>query len=158
MSGSDFSYVPTTPIGRVRMLCGDTNAAAPLLTNAEISAILLDQPIPTYAAAAACDVIANKLSIEADYRAGRTAVDASKKAEAYRKAADRLRRGGAGSLPGGADGTGVPNAQILVGGVTRSEVARLNDDSGNPIAPTFRQGMHDNPPGTPRNGDDGICE
>jgi hypothetical protein len=56
-----FSYDPTTPLGQVRLLCGDTTATAPgpLFQDEDLNALLtIEQGLVRYAAAQALELIA----------------------------------------------------------------------------------------------------
>lgn len=112
----------------VRFLCGDTNNDNLFLTDNEVAFVVASQPIRSYAAAACADAIANKLSAKADKTIGKTSIRLSQQAEAFRKAADRLRAGGPGDLQGG-DGSGERVGGIFVGGVSVEGNQTLRDDT-----------------------------
>lgn len=134
----------------VRFLLGDTTnvAATEFLTDAEINAVLAIQPNPVWAAAACADAIAGKVSRKVDKSIGKTSVKLSQQVDAFRKLADRLRAGGAGSLPGG-DGSANPAGGVFIGGATISENDSIHEDT-DLVQPSFSIGQ-DDIPGTRNN-------
>lgn len=136
----------TTDRDKVRFLVGDTLSGDPLASNEEINWVLSVQPVVIYAAAAVADAISAGYSRKADLTIGATSIQLSQKATAYADLAKRLRSGGAGVLPGG-DGSGIPTAVMVVGGLSQAEREAFKDDE-DAIQPSFEVGKDDNP-GTP---------
>lgn len=132
----------------MRFLIGDTVSAAQLVQDEEINAILGYQPSPAYAAAAICDSLGARFSVQVDKSIGDTSVSSSQRARAFAALADRLRAGGPGLLPGG-DGTGERSADMFVGGLSIAGNTDLFSDTGN-VQPAVRVGQ-DDIPGTPSN-------
>lgn len=96
-----WTYDPTTARGRVRMLCTDTRATRPILSDEEIDACLdLSDGNVLLAAAAALDIIANDLALVFKVTSiGSTRVDATVAAAGIRDhAADLRRRANAGAV------------------------------------------------------------
>jgi hypothetical protein len=112
----------------VRFLIGDTESSAEFLSDAEINAVVALQPNPVWAAAACADAVAAKVSRKVDKSIGKTSVRLSQQVDAFRKLADRLRKGGAGSLPGG-DGSGNPAGGVFIGGVSIAEGESIRQDT-----------------------------
>ena len=154
-SSADFNYshAPdvSDPVSMVRFLVGDVDSNNPILTDSEILAITNIQPVITYAAAAAADIIAARYAVQIDTTIGRTKVSLSQRFEHFKSLADRLRES-AGDLPGG-DGTGQPTVGMFVGGISISEEKALADDADR-IQPSFSIGMNDNPGTYPDENDD----
>jgi hypothetical protein len=140
-----FSYTPGsgTDRDRVRFMVGDTVNLNHLVENEEIDDILSIQPVLSYAAASTADAIAAHFAREADLSIGATSISLSQKAEAYRKLADRLRKSGAGDIPGG-DGTGIATLGMRVGGISRAERNNFKSDP-DVIQPNFSIGQTDYP-------------
>ena len=141
----------------VRFLIGDTSPTAVppdpvpsfvLVSDEEINAVLSYQSNPVYAAAAICDSLSAKFSVQVDRTIGATSVRSSQRADAYAKLATRLRAGGAGNLPGG-DGSGERVGDMVVGGLDVSENEALREDSSTE-QPSFNVGQDDKP-GVPLN-------
>jgi hypothetical protein len=130
-------------VSLVRMMLGGNEGAAPLFTNTEIEVVLELAPVPTYAAAALWEMAAAKWSAGVDQSIGATSISLSQKISAAMDMAKRLREGGPGLIPGG-DGSGTPTAEMIVGGISRSEKEAFLDDSDR-IQPNFSLGQDDNP-------------
>lgn len=144
-SSTAYDQAPTADdkVSLVRLMLGGSDGASPLFANAEIEVVLQLQPVPTYAAAALWDMAAAKWAAQVDQSIGATSISLSKKAEAARVQADRLRAGGAGYLPGG-DGSGTPTAEMVVGGISISEAIAYTENT-DAIQPSFAVGMDDDP-------------
>lgn len=139
----NYSASSTENKDRVRRAVGDTDKDDQLISDEEIEAVLVDQPVVNYAAAAVADLISAKFARRADKTIGKTSISASQVAKAYERIADRLRAGGAGTVPGG-DGSGVPTAVMFVGGTTKSG-NRLLADNPDTEQQSFARGQDDNP-------------
>ena len=119
---------------RVRFLVGDTNAARPLLDDAEIAhALSLATNNIFRAAAYACDSIAAKLTRESGVSVQGISLTRSTSAEGYKKLATEYR---ARSKTFG------PNAGFWVLKDPAEKAAYLADN--NLIPPAIRREMHDN--------------
>jgi hypothetical protein len=149
-SSTAYDQAPTADdkVSIVRLMLGGNDGASPLFTNAELEVVLQLQPVPTYAAAALWDMAAAKWASQVDQSIGATSISLSKKAEAARAQADRLRAGGPGYLPGG-DGSGTPTAEMLVGGISVDQRIAYAEDT-DAIQPSFSVGMDDDPDGDQR--------
>lgn len=148
-----WSYSPTltTDKDRVRRMIGDvvgTPTVFQLISDEEILAILVDQPVPTYAAAAICDSLAAQFSVQVDKSIGATSINLSRRAQAFAELAARLRAGGPGSMAGG-DGTGERAGGMFVGGLDVSANDEARRDTSVEQS-SFRVGQDDRP-GVPTN-------
>lgn len=122
----------------VRFLVGDTNSDWQLLQDAEVNAILADFTNVYVAASEACQAIIAKLSRDADFKnVGALAVNASQRAEAYRKLARELKNKALTS-------SGSTAGAIAIGGFSKDEADDLRNDSDN-IGPSFSLGQFDHP-------------
>jgi hypothetical protein len=116
----------------VRFKVGDTIPKDQLATDEEILYALDEQGSVLLAAVVVAEAIAARFSRLADARVGDVSESASKKAEAYRKLADNLRRD--------ASVTALP----VFGGISRDEKRGydLDDDL---VQPSFRVTLDDHP-------------
>lgn len=133
---------------RVRFIVGDTTSTFPLVSDEEINAVLADQAVPTYAAAAICEALAAKFSVQVDRSIGSTSIGLSRRAQAFAEQAARLRAGGPGNIPGG-DGTGERGAGMFVGGLEVAANDEARRDTSTEQA-SFHVGQDDRP-GVPVN-------
>jgi len=134
-----WTYDPSTDIGKVRLLIGDTNSSDRLLLDSEIQFFLDQSSGELYAAAiAACYAIAGKFARSADFTNLSLSVSASQRAEAYRQLAKDL----AAQLASGATGSG--GASMFVGGASISGKESLSEDS-DAVQPSFSIGQDDEP-------------
>lgn len=133
----------------VRMIIGDTDNDNLILTDQEICQILDIQPIVSYAAATACQIIAGRYAQRGKVKIGKTEVDFGQKAKQYMDFCKMLRQGGAGDLPGG-DGTGVATVGMFVGGTSKQEAKSLHSDKDK-ITESFAVGQDDYPTSRVRN-------
>jgi hypothetical protein len=144
---TDFGYtaapVTSNRVDLIRLFIGDTNKDNALMTDEEICLVLGIQAINTYAAAACADIIAAKFARKVTVSIGDTKIENEGKFKQYMKLADRLRAGGPGDLPGG-DGSGAVNAQMFVGGLSKSQRNDFFSDSDR-IQPNFNLGKDDHP-------------
>ena len=115
---------------KVRFLCGDTNTNNQLVSDEDIDTILLEYPDQFMAAAETCDAISAKLSFDTDTNNAGLIVAASKRALAFDKLANKLRKKAGRSIT------------ITAGGQTVSErdTARADDSK---LQPSFEVGMFD---------------
>ena len=147
MAGSNFSYTGSPVTSErahvVRLMIGDTDKDAQLLTDDEILLATTAQEANTFAAAACADFIAAKFAREVSKTMGAISISAEKKFEHYTALADRLRNAGAGDLSGG-DGSGVPTVTMFVGGISVDAATTIQNDSDR-IQPSFSVGMDDHP-------------
>lgn len=128
----DLSQLATSSLYQTRFYCGDTNSAAPLVQDEEISFVLLTESNVQLAAATICDAIAARCSQEVDATAGDLSESASQRAEAFSKRAKDLRRGqNAFALP-------------VFGGITREQKQTLDLDT-DLVQPSFKIGQDDHP-------------
>ena len=86
-----FTCDPSSDIGKVRWLSGDTSEAGPIVPDEFISVELGLASSVIYAAANVCDAIAALFSGQADKRVGPLSISASQKAAAYAERAKALR-------------------------------------------------------------------
>jgi len=137
----------------VRMCLGDSSGTkasktpiSALFSNADIEQYLTIQPIPTYCAAALCEVAAAAWAAQVTQTLGKTRQELSDKIKHAKLMAKNLRDGGPGDIPGG-DGSGAPDLFMEVGGISRDEKAAFRNDPDR-IQPNFSLGMDDapNPP------------
>lgn len=124
---------------KVRLMIGDVDTTRQQLDDAEIDFVLTTETSPTLAAAVCAEMLSARYTFQTDTTNGALSVAASKRASAYQKLADRLRRGGAGDIPGDPQAI---MATMYVGGQSRTAVAALGQNSDN-IAPNFSLGMDD---------------
>jgi len=139
----------------VRMCLGGSSGSgaqsggiSDLFSNADIEEYLKIQDIPTYCAAALCEVAAAQWASQVTQTMGRTKQELSDKIANAKLMAKNLREGGPGDIPGG-DGSGSPTLTgLAVGGISRDEKRAFRDDPDR-IQPSFGLGMDDapNPPG-----------
>lgn len=133
----------TASLMRVRFLIGDTDHEDPQLHDEEIYFILDNQPVTTYAAAAAADTLVAKYARQVNTTNSELRVSAAARHKHYMELADRLRSMGPGEVPGG-DGAGVVLAEAYVGGAVEGEARTLlNNQELNKIP--FSVGQDDFP-------------
>jgi hypothetical protein len=133
----------TADMTRVRFLVGDTDESNKQLQDEEIYYILEQEPVITYAAAAACDALSAKYAFLVNINNGALRVSAAARHKHYITLADRLRKMGPGDVPGGIGG-GVRLAEIFVGGASRADRDATRQDTD--IKPTpFAVGQDDFP-------------
>jgi len=135
------SLDPSESVSLVQFALGGSDGLAQFFSPDQITQILSIQPIPTLAAAALVDSLIARFSISVDFSSGATAYKASQKIAALEKVAERL-RASPGILPGGNDGTGVPDVSIWVGGESKSEEKSLHQNS-DLVQPSFSIGQFD---------------
>ena len=85
-----FTYDPTTDLGRVRLLIGDTDEDTPQFQDSEIAALMAmsgDSVVAT--ASAACLSLATRYSRFADKQVGDMKVSSSQRATQYYKMAEQ---------------------------------------------------------------------
>lgn len=137
---------------QVRWIIGDTiggppngpvNTALQFASDEEINFALSIQPVPTYAAAAVAQAVADKFAMLVDQDIGQTSLALSQRWEHWNAMADRLRKGGAGDIPGG-DGTGERTAVMFVGGLDRAGNDAIRRDNTVEQS-SFRVGQDDKP-------------
>lgn len=136
-----FSTSLTTALDRVRFALGDIVELGHRIEDETITAVLVRQPIETYAAAACAQAIAGTLAAKVDKSIGATSITLSQQMAHYMELAKTLREGGPGALPGG-DGSGSSAPEVWAGGVSYTERDTLNADSDY-IKPSFSVGMDD---------------
>lgn len=133
-----------TPREWVKFCLGGDDGLASLFTDAEIDAVLAEQPAPTYAAAALAEVAAARFAARAaTVTISKTKINLKEKFDAAKKLAENLRKGGPGNIPGG-DGSAAIAASVRVGGTSISEKASFRDNPDR-VLPEFELGMDDNP-------------
>ena len=126
---------------KVRLFIGDTDTARQQLADEEIDYVLTVQTSPTLAAASCCDLLIAKYAFLCNIESGELRISAAARHKHYEDLADRLRKGGAGDIPG--DGF-TPLAEMYVGGQSVDDKNTLNGNSDN-VAPAFSLGMDDHP-------------
>lgn len=140
-----WSYNPaslsTSDRDKVRLFIGDTDSQREQMQNEEIDYVLTVETSPTLAAAACCDLLAAKYSFQMNTENGSLRISAASRMQHYMDLADRLRKGGAGTIPGDAT---IINAEMYVGGASKDAKQTLLDDEDNYAGP-FRLGQDDNP-------------
>lgn len=129
---------------RVRFIIGDTGTTPDdnttvewLLANEEIAYLLTTSTNIYDVAARALDIIAFRFSRQADRQIGEFSESLSKRAEAYRAAAEELRE------QYGAGDAAVPAIVPYVGGLTYSD-KRTDETNTDLVRPAIRRGMDDN--------------
>ena len=133
-------YDPTlsTDKDKVRLTIGDTDTSSQLLSDEEILAILVDQPVVLLASAYLCRTLAAKFARDATYKVGDVSVNSSDIAKFYNELADKL------------DPQGVTAGTVLAlpsfGGLSQSEKETLLDNT-DAVQPSFSRGMNDIPGG-----------
>lgn len=133
---------------RVRLFVGDTDTSAQQLEDEEIQFVLDYESSTTLAAAVCADLLAGKYSRQMNTENGSLRISAAARMKHYMDLADRLRRGGAGDVPGD---TNIIQATMYVGGASVAAKEALLDDEDNYQGP-FRIGQDDNP----ENPDSGV--
>jgi hypothetical protein len=118
---------------RVRFEVGDTNCTAPILSDAEIDALLTQESGALLAASEAARKIAAKYAIRVDCSIGSTRKAWSQQFRHYTELAKALRAKGA-------RGSVLP----YVGGLSEEE-KRSDALDTDLVQPAFEVGMHDNP-------------
>ena len=129
---------------KVRLMVGDTDSTRQQFQDEEISYALTVETSPTLAAAAVCDLLAAKYSFLVNTENGSLRVSAAARWTHYRDLADRLRKGGAGNMPGDAK---VINATMYVGGSSKDAKQAIYDDNDAEVGP-FRMAADDHPDNT----------
>ena len=127
----------------VRTLIGDTDSTDQQLPDETLYYVLSIESTITYAAAAACDLLAGKYARKVSTTIGETSVANETLMKHYVDLANRIRAGGAGGIPGGTGG-GVILADAYVGGQSVADKEALDDDDDN-NQPDFRIGQDDFP-------------
>lgn len=136
VAGTDDSYT------WVREMIGDVDSTAVLLVDEIIDAVLVKQPIPTYAAAVCCALIMGRLARKVSKSIGATRLELQQQFEHYKQLRADL-MGGAGTLPGN-DGAGTPPVEMFAGGTSYDEADALAEDEDR-IQPAVSVGQHDFP-------------
>lgn len=126
---------------RVRLLLGDTDTSVQQLQDEEITYVLGYETSPALAAAACADLLAAKYAIQVNTENGSLKVAASARMNHFADLADRLRKGGAGFIPGDPV---VIQATMYVGGASQEAKDAITADSDNLYGP-FRIGQDDYP-------------
>lgn len=118
-----FTYDPSTPAGKVRMLARDTVEAAALFTDDEITAFLdLQNQDVKLAAADALDAVAdNQVLLLKKVKLGDIGTDGPAVAEALRDSANRLRK-----QVYGEDDAGFEIAELNTGFESQRQIERAN--------------------------------
>ncbi len=124
---------------KVRLFIGDTDSAREQLADEEISYVLTVETSPTLAAASCCDLLAAKYSFMCNTENGALKVSAAARMQHYIDLADRLRKGGAGEIPGDAV---VVAATMYVGGSSVAAKEAIYADTDNVSTP-FQIGQDD---------------
>ena len=131
----------TSQKDRVRLMIGDTDESRQQMADEEILYVLTQETASTLAAAACCDMLAAKYSFQMNTENGALKVAAEKRMEHYQKLADRLRKGGAGEVPGDPI---VVEATMYVGGSSQNAKDNIFQDA-DAVWGSARLGMDDNP-------------
>lgn len=127
----------------VRFLVGDTDTTDQLVKDEEIDWVLSLQAVLNFAASAVAETIAAGFARLADTKNRSLSVAASQRMAHYKKLAENLRAGGAGSLPWG-DGSTAIVAEMFVGGLSIADKDAFFDDA-DAVQPSFHRGQDDNP-------------
>ena len=135
------SGIANSSLMKVRLMIGDTDANRQQLQDEEINWVLGNETSPTLAAAACADLLAGKYSFLVNTENLSLKLSAASRQLHYQTLADRLRKGGAGEIPGDAI---ITSAEMYVGGQSVSAKADLNADSDNRET-DFSLGMDDSP-------------
>lgn len=130
-------------VNKVRLIIGDTDTNRQQLQDEEISFVLTNEAVVTYAAAACCDLLAAKYGFQVNTENSELRVSAAARHKHYQDLADRLRALGGGDIPGG-EGGGMPVVDMYAGGALKSEKDDLINDS-DVMEPAFALGQDDNP-------------
>jgi hypothetical protein len=131
----------TASLAKVRRMIGDVDTTWQLLSDEEIYYALSVESSPTIAAAVSCEMVAAGFLRQCNTENSLLRVSAAARHKHYLEMADRLRRGGAGDVPG--DVT-VYVCDMYVGGAEVSENDTLAADTSR-AEPMFKIGEHDNP-------------
>lgn len=133
----------TAPKDQVRLLIGDTDTSDQLLQDEEIAFVLANESSVSLASAVCCELLAAKFARQVNTQNGALRVSAQKRHDNFLKIADRLRRGGAGTLPG--DSLNIL-ATPFAGGLSKSGLDSLAADD-DLVQPSFYVGQDDYPQG-----------
>ena len=132
----------TASLHKIRFAVGDTDSTRQQLQDEEIFGILTWETSPMLAAAACCDGLAAKYSFQMNVIDASLQVMAERRMAHYQNLADRLRRGGAGDIPGDENITLIDG--IYVGGASiAGKQSFASDDDF--VQPSFSLGQDDNP-------------
>lgn len=131
----------TSDRAKVRLMIGDTDSSRQQLQDEEIDYVLTQETSPTLAAAACCDLLAAKYAYLVNTENSELRVSAAARFKHYQDLADRLREGGAGTIP--LDGS-LTLADMYVGGASRSDKQALAENS-DIVQPSFSIGQDDFP-------------
>jgi hypothetical protein len=135
------SALANSDLYKVRFMVGDNDVNRQQIQDEEILYILTQETSPALAAAIACDGLAAKYSFSMNSVVGSLSISAERRMKHYMDLADRLRKGGAGNLPGDSI---ITNATMSVGGTSVAAKEALADDS-DAIGAPFRIGQDDHP-------------
>lgn len=119
---------------KVRLLIGDTDAAAPQLQDEELDFLVAQRGDVNLAAADACRALQAKYARMVDTTNLSLSISASQRSAAYATLAEQLETK-AGALAG---------AEMDVGGITVAGKQTLDADTG-AVQPNFRMGQDDEP-------------
>lgn len=124
-----FSEALDDDVSKVRWMLGDTVDEGHLVEDETITALAAAMPSLPLAAAAAADGLAAKFGAKLNRSIGKVRLEVQKRAESFRKLADRLRTEGGGTFPGDASSGG-----ISVGGTALPRLFRIGDDDNPPAS------------------------
>lgn len=115
----------------IRLLLGDTDETAPLLTDRQISLLLGESEGNRYAAAAlGADILAAKYAAATDATLGDVSVSNSQLSTQYSALAVRLRRQAL-----------IRTTAPYAGGISKSDKER-QEDNANRVGPAFTKALH----------------